>query len=197
MVGTEQQPACSSTLSLSGPWPLWEIQYYHWPADHVVEWHGLVSVDALSPSDEQVAQWDFLPFKPHNISDEWSLTRSDAWSCLYLCNTCRISCFPCLMLFQQWRSGNGVLSVYVLSEHVCISVLVCSMWMCLPVALVWPAACVPVQLRPCLYLHMTTHLNKLELGMGWALLMPCTCHTLLQPEYCMSTQDSLRAQSEA
>lgn len=126
-----------------------------------------------------------------------NLFRTDAWSCLYLCNTYCISCFPCLMLFQQWSSGNSVLSAYAWSEHVCISVLVCTMWMCLPEALVWPAACVPVQLRPRLYLLMTTHLNKLELGMGWALLMPCTCCTPLQPQYCMSMSNTARTHTEA
>lgn len=49
-----------------------------------------------------------------------------------------------------------------------IRLLVYSTWMslCLPVGLVWLAVGIPVRLRPCLYLLMTSHLNKLELGMG-------------------------------
>lgn len=77
-----------------------------------------------------------------------------------------VVCISVSYFLEQWTVGNSVLSVHVMCEHLYVSVLECSMWMCLLVAIVWPAACVPVQLGPRLYLLMTTHLNKLELGLG-------------------------------
>lgn len=76
-----------------------------------------------------------------------------------------LPCIP-LILFLQECLGNSVFSVCVLPGHVYISLLLCNMSTCQLAALVWPAVCIPVQLRPRLYLLMTTHLNKPELGMN-------------------------------
>lgn len=47
---------------------------------------------------------------------------------------------------------------------------------------VWLVACVPVRWCLEVYFPMTTHSDKPR-PLQWALLILCTCHSLVQPEY--------------